>query len=58
MLKVMFWTKYGYRKKTRAYVIAESIIKRTESSIRIQIDDKLKMTIKLKDLISIEEVED
>lgn len=52
---VMYWVKYGYRKKTRAYIVAKSIISQTDSKIRILIDDNETIDIKRNDLISIEE---
>ena len=56
-MKIMFWMKNGYRRKTRAYVIAERIIKETENTIRIQIYGDGKMSIRRRDLSSIEDDE-
>ena len=56
VIKVMYWVNNGYRRYTRAYIIATDIVKETDRYIRIQIDDNVFMNIKRNDIVSIEEV--
>lgn len=53
-MEVMFFVQCGYRKQARAIVHAEFIVRETKHTVRFKLLDGSFLTIKRRDIISIE----